>query len=116
MLEEARYRSTTAYLEQFRREHIERGYPYSEALRLEFRRAVRAAERGLGPRRHAGSFSPLSLAGLVLAKTDVKDGVPAELGAFVCTCIWWMMREIEASLRRMNQVTVAKGSVAVLDY
>lgn len=51
VLKKAGYRSTRAYLEQFRREHIESGYPHSEALRLEFR----SSRRGLGPRRRAGA-------------------------------------------------------------
>lgn len=55
--------------------NIEDGYPYPESLRFEFRRAVRAAERGQGPKKRPASFSHQALVVIMGAKAETTEGL-----------------------------------------
>lgn len=113
-LKEGGYRSGVAFLERYKRAHIEAGGEVSEQLRLQFRGALRAAVRGIGPTRRAEAFSMRSLMDAQTTEEPVVAGGPRAPGRFAATGTWWLLREIEASLLRIGQIT-DDGGIVVID-
>lgn len=81
-LREGGYRSGAAFLERFRRAHVEAGGEISEALRLQFRGAIRASLRGVGPVRRAEAFTVASLVDASPREEPAVPGGPCAPGRF----------------------------------
>lgn len=114
ILKAAGYRSVAAFIERYRRAHIEAGGDFPAALRMQFRGALRAATRGLGPPRRAEAFSISSLEAAVDMYLPAVATGPVYPGRFVIIGMWWLMREVEVSLPRVEQVVV-EGPLVTLD-
>lgn len=113
ILKEAGYRSGSAFLERYKRAHIEDGGGLTDQLRLQFKGALRAATRGLGPSRRAEAFSLQALHVVQDADQAVTQGGPAAPGRFATIGTWWLLREIEVSLLRLGQVLDSQGLVTL---
>ena len=115
-LKAAGYRSTSSYLERYRRAHVEGGGNIDDVLHMAFKGAVRAAVRGRGPVKRAEVFTMESLLGCIDNEGSVVPDGPRFPGRVFAVGTWWLLREVEVSLLRVGQVELLKSdTVAVLD-
>ena len=100
------YRSGRAYLGTIKRMHVRTGGTWTAQHTLAFEDARRACERGMGSPEQA---DPLPLEGIVGLDSSVvaryaRDSWPAAgIDAVIMSCAW-LLREIETSLARLEDV------------
>lgn len=111
ILKEAGYRSGSAFLLRYKRAHVEAGGVVSDLLHMQFKGALRAATRGLGPVRRAEAFSLQALCAIQDEGRAAGPGGPVAPGRFAIVGTWWLLREVEASLLRAGQVQDCRGLV-----
>ena len=106
----ARYRSAENYICRAKDHHIEMGYPWSELLSREQRRATAAAQRGLGPA-HQCLEMKLDLAYSVLGDSrrcqELPSGAPVGFKNYFVIAMFFILRENEASLMLVESVTIS---------
>ena len=116
-LKAANFKATNSYLVRYKRAHVEAGHPVSDELLLVLRSAKRAAARGAGATKKATVFDVERVASSPDVRAPAVVGGPGHPRRFVVIGTWWLLREIEASLIRINQVTfAADGVTASLDF
>ena len=92
------YRSTGNYLVRAKDEHTRLGYPWTDVLAREYKRASAAAKRGMGPGHQSHELPLERVLGLDLdPEPDVTEG-PYNFKALVVLSCLFLLREIEASL------------------
>ena len=116
LLKKGHYRSAPAYIAAIKRQHILAKHPWSERLTLVVKEAVRSTLRGLGPPKQAQPFQLLSIAQHLYTKKPCPGAynfVSPHCAVIVAS--WWMLREIELSALRLQDVVIkgAGGSCGV---
>ena len=116
LLKKGHYRSAPAYIAAIKREHILTKHPWCERLTLVVKEAVRSTLRGLGPPKQAQPFQLLSVAQHLYTKKlcpGAYNFVTPHCAVIVAS--WWMLREIELSALRFQDVVIkgADGSCGV---
>ena len=112
-LKAANYKSANLYLVRYKRAHVEAGYAINDELLFVLRSAKRAAQRGTGATKKAAVFDVELVAQLEDCVDPVVTGGPLHPRRFVVMGTWWLLREIEASLIRINQVSLKADGVTV---
>ena len=104
-----RYRSCENYISRIKDHHIELGFPWSDLLAREYKRAVAAGQRGLGP---AHQCLELELESAVTALCDhsicltLPSGAPIGFENYVVVSSFFVLRENEASLMLASSVHI----------
>jgi hypothetical protein len=112
-LKAANYKSANLYLVRYKRAHVEAGYAINDELLFVLRSAKRAAQRGTGATKKAAVFDVELVAQVEDCVDPVVTGGPLHPRRFVVMGTWWLLREIEASLIRINQVSLKADGVTV---
>ena len=103
------YRSCENYVSRIKDHHIEMGYPWSDLLAREQKRAIAAGQRGLGP---AHQCLELELQSVVssLAEHSVcltlPSGTPIGFENYIVVSAFFVLRENEASLMLTSSVHI----------
>ena len=101
----AHYRSTPSILSQAIATFRRRGGEWTPQLELARQDALRAAKRGLGPPRHAAPFPMLRIPDLPdNSEPWVSKGPIGPRNCLSIGC-WWLLREIELTNLRLQDVT-----------
>jgi hypothetical protein len=110
LLRKGGYRSAPLYLHAAKREHIRRGYEWSESLRMEFTDCLRAVTRGLGPPRQAEPFDLVAVGALfdVDEAFIMEKGFPAHIRDVILVGSWWLLREVELAAATLSQLSFAE--------
>ena len=116
LLKKGHYRSAPAYIAAIKRQHILAKHPWCERLTLVVKEAVRSTLRGLDPPKQAQPFQLLSIAQHLYTKKPCPGAynfVSPHCAVIVAS--WWMLREIELSALRLQDVVIkgAGGSCGV---
>eukprot|EP00971_Amphidinium_carterae_P184402 3660891-Amphidinium_carterae.1 len=102
-------RYTYYRLYAMKKEHVKRGFSWTDALELELRDGVRSCERGIGPPRKAKPLGLDVFAALGSLEPLVPGG-PVLPGVGCLVTFWWLLREVEMSTATRRQVVLADGT------
>ena len=106
-LKAGRYRSARLYAQAWKREHLNRGFPWSFELDFEMKDGIRSCLRGIGPQKQA---PPLPLDCLArAASTPAASGSPGATREALAVMCWWGLRELEAGAARFSQMSMLPG-------
>ena len=112
-LTKAGYHSAMAYAGAAKADHLEHGYHWGDPLQHAWKKALRAATKGIGPPARATPFPILQLAETSIDPEPLHEQGPIHPRRSVVLCGWWMLRQIEAASLKASDVHLGLGSATV---
>ena len=114
LLKAGEYRSAEQFFTVCKREHVLQGYTWDDALQREMADGIRSSTRGMGPPKQCPALDLYSVSSLTDACFDLGPIGEGPMRPRDCLLVdsWWALREIEASLISLSQISFRSGGGA----
>ena len=112
-LDRAGYRSSELYLDTAKQAHIQRGFPWTSQLAQAAKQAKRACQRHRGPAKQAQPLPLPQLGALNDEEEPLAKGGPYHPIRSTILMSWWLLREIEASNAKVDDIRIDSTAMLV---
>ena len=113
MFKDAGYRSFANYASRAKREHVARGFPWTQIMDLEVRDCNRSLTRGIGPPRQSAEFPVREIWNLDIGDAPRCGGGPVNPRGVAILGAFFLTREIELSLALVANFAGTPGPTGV---